>query len=101
MGGGALCSGRLLILNDPGMKERVFFFNPFQSNPFQSIQMFTNNYQHVSTYFIVGHFACAPDSFEASLMSGETLLQEKNSTGCRWDSNPGPLQVAWPLQQDH
>ena len=25
-----------------------------------------------------------------SLLSGENLLQEKNSTGSRWDSNPGP-----------
>ena len=24
------------------------------------------------------------------LLSGETLLQVKNSTGCRWDLNPGP-----------
>ena len=24
------------------------------------------------------------------LLSGETLLQAKNSTDCRWDSNPGP-----------
>ena len=26
------------------------------------------------------------------LLSGETLLQEKNSTGRRWDSNPGPCR---------
>ena len=25
------------------------------------------------------------------LLSGETLLQAKNSTGRRWDSNPGPV----------
>ena len=25
-------------------------------------------------------------------LSGETLLQEKNSTGHRWDSNPGPYR---------
>ena len=24
--------------------------------------------------------------------SGETLLQEKNSAGHRWDSNPGPCR---------
>ena len=26
------------------------------------------------------------------LVSGETLLQEKNSAGRRWDSNPGPCR---------
>ena len=27
-----------------------------------------------------------------SLVDGETLLQEKNFTGCRWDLNPGPYR---------
>ena len=26
------------------------------------------------------------------LLSGETFLQAKNSTGRRWDSNPGPCR---------
>ena len=26
------------------------------------------------------------------LLSGETLLQAKNSAGRRWDSNPGPFR---------
>ena len=50
---------------------------------------------------VFGVFACVPDSFMLvylntwlarmlALVSGETLLQEKNSTGRRWDSNPGP-----------
>ena len=31
-------------------------------------------------------------SVGARLLSGETFLQAKNSTGGRWDSNPGPCR---------
>ena len=54
--------------------------------------------------FFVECFTCAPDSFQAGLLghmaqmlgfdflSGEILLQPENSTGHRWDSNPGPCR---------
>ena len=53
-------------------------------------------------FSFVGCFTCVPDSFELVywgtgtdlsvgvwLLSGETLLQVKNFTGRRWDSNLG------------
>ena len=32
-------------------------------------------------------------AFEVRLLSGENLLQEKNSTGYRWDSYPAPCRL--------
>ena len=60
----------------------------------------------IGNHFFVGCFTCAPDNFEASfvvhmaqiltlgvqLLSRETLLQVKNSTGRRWVSNPSPCR---------
>ena len=53
----------------------------------------------------LGVLHATPDKFEAvycstgtdlsigvQLLSGEILLQEKNSTGRRWDLNPGPCR---------
>ena len=33
-------------------------------------------------------------SFEIRLLNGETLLQAKNFTGHKWDSNPGPCMMS-------
>ena len=56
-------------------------------------------------FFFVACLTCTPDSIElvigahgtdvsvgVRLLSGETLLQVKNSTGRRWNSPPGPCR---------
>ena len=65
---------------------------------------YTNNYglsdngnSMREAVFVVACFTCTPDSIELvklvnRLLSGETLLQAKNFTGYRWDSNPGPCR---------
>ena len=42
------------------------------------------------SYFIGAHGTDL--SVGVRLLSGETLLHEENSTGRRWDSNPGPCR---------
>ena len=42
-----------------------------------------------SMFFVLYHIA-QMSALVFDWGSGETLLQEKNSTGHRWDSNPGP-----------
>ena len=45
----------------------------------------------IASGYITGSHG-ADVSVEIQLLSGETLLQEKNSTGRRWDLNPGPCR---------
>ena len=50
-----------------------------------------------SSYVIKAHGTGV--SVRVQLLIGETLLQEKSSSGQRWGLNPGPWQIAWPLLQ--
>ena len=45
-------------------------------------------YDRKHVFLIVLHHTDV--SVQIRLLSGEALLQEKNSTGDRWDFNPGP-----------
>ena len=40
---------------------------------------------------LIGHMAQI-SGLGLDILSGETLLQAKKSTGRRWDSNPGPCR---------